>query len=220
MLVCCSCFHIWMWSSQLAEPEPGPWAPSDPWSLLGVSFPATCRVWEGCCGCMAVPHRPVASPLLWERLQVLPAGLTAGLCLVNTCTSLCKPSPMLWSLPGSHRKHLIATICWVANNTKQKVWGVADPDHHQMTLIPFPWMCIWLIFQHLLLCTKCVMHTAVVKVNSNGHLASQMLWVGSSRDSLGGREHLKIQASLWRCAWEIMVINSIIANSSLRQLGW
>lgn len=39
------------------------------------------------------------------------------------------------------------------------------------------------------------MHT-VVKVNSNGHLASLVLWVASSIDGLGGRERLQIQDSL------------------------
>lgn len=43
------------------------------------------------------------------------------------------------------------------------------------------------------------MHAAVVKVNGNGHLASQILWICSSRDGLGGREQVQIQASLKMC---------------------
>lgn len=64
-------------------------------------------------------HAGLLLPLSLGKAAVLPAGLTAVLCLVNPCASL-------WSLPGSHRTHLIATVRWVANNTKQEVWGVAD----------------------------------------------------------------------------------------------
>lgn len=132
VLVCCSCFHMWMWSSQqLVEPEPGHRAPSDPWSLLGGFLSRHVQSLK----MLLRPHgyatQACCFPSALGKAAVLPAGLTAVLCLVNMCTSLCKPSPMLWSLPGSYRKHLIATISWVANNTKQKVWGAAD--HHQMT---------------------------------------------------------------------------------------
>lgn len=70
-------------------------------------------------------------PSALGKAALLHAALMAVLCLVNTCTSLCKPSSAMWSLPGRHRKHFIATMDGVANNTEQKAWGVAN--HQQMT---------------------------------------------------------------------------------------
>lgn len=37
------------------------------------------------------------------------------------------------------------------------------------------------------------MHTAVVKVSGDGHLASQILWVCSSRDGLGAETICKFK---------------------------
>lgn len=56
-------------TAQLAESEPVPWAPSGSRSLLGVSFLSTCKAPKHCCDYMAVPLGPIASPLLWERLD-------------------------------------------------------------------------------------------------------------------------------------------------------
>lgn len=88
LLVCCSCFHIWMWSSRPQLAEPGSWAPSGPWSFLGGSFLATCRARKHCCGHAAVSCRPVASPLLWERLQSYLQGWLQ-FCAWLTCALLC-----------------------------------------------------------------------------------------------------------------------------------
>lgn len=81
---------------------------------------------------------------LGKDSELLHAALMAVLCLVNTCTSPCKASPAMWSLPERHRKLIMATMCGVANNTEQKARGVAN--HHQMTF-QFPRIYIGLIFQ-------------------------------------------------------------------------
>lgn len=102
--VCCSCLNTWVPSSKpsQADPQSGGFA-SQLCNMQGLKILLQlCDSGTQFCSFVSV----------WRNTVDLIAVV------VKAC--------MLQSMPGSHRQHLVATIQWVSNNTRQNVWHLAD----------------------------------------------------------------------------------------------
>lgn len=181
--VCCSCLNTWIQSSKpsQANPEPGGGCPLWLCNVQGLKL-------------LLQPHGSGTQSCSFLSVWGNTVDLMAV--VVKACMSSCKPTLLLQPLPGSHRQHLMATIQWVSNNTRQNVWCLAD--FQQMTFkscsyacvlgLYFSWhsMQLWVSTLHLQLCCEGsfslvsvisgFMHSTMANINSNGCLESQMDW--------------------------------------------